>query len=97
MSDLVFVRLTNVDDFYPQLRIAQGPLHLLNADFIGIRTGSDWLGGNGAKLFVVNELGDGRGLAAEWALGITAQFEFAKFHVEGVEQEQPANQGAAFA
>ena len=49
------------------------------------------------KLLVIDQLGDGRVLAAQGALRIGAQAEFAEFHFQGVEEQQPANERTAFA
>ena len=54
-------------------------------------------GGSAAEVLVVNELGDSRVLAAEGALGIAPQLEFAELHVERVEQEQAVEERGAFA
>ncbi len=54
-------------------------------------------GHNAAELLVVDELGDGGVEAADRALGILAQLEFAEAHVERVDQQQPADERIALA
>ena len=50
-----------------------------------------------AECLVVNELGDGRVLAAEGALGVAPELEFAELHVQRVEQEQAVEERSALA
>ena len=52
-------------------------------------------GGNAAERFVVDQLGDGRRLAAHRAIGVPADLHFLEVHVQGVVQEQPADQRLA--
>jgi hypothetical protein len=69
----------------------------LHGDFVGIGDGHGRFRDDAAELLVIDQLGNGGVLAAQRALGIAAQAEFAEFHFEGVEEQQPANEGTAFA
>ena len=55
------------------------------------------LAANSAKLVVVDQLGDGRMRSADRAIGVLAQLEFAELHVQGIDQQQPADQRLALA
>ena len=54
-------------------------------------------GRDAAELLVVDELGDGGVVAADRALGILAQLEFAEAHVERVDEQQAADERLALA
>src|SRR5258708_31632016 len=53
-----------------------------------------WLWRDSAKLLVIDQLFDGRIVAAHRAIGILAQLQLAKAHSPCVEQEQPVNHDA---
>src|SRR6516164_5218448 len=48
-----------------------------------------------AEFLIVDELGDGRMIAADRAIGITPQFQFAELHSEGVVEDQAPDQRLA--
>ena len=51
--------------------------------------------GDAAEFLIIDELGDGRMIAAHRALRIAPQLQFAEAHRQRIVQHQPANQGLA--
>ena len=94
-GDLVFVGFAHVEDLDAELGIVQGALQFLDGDFVGMQRRGDRWGRAGAEGLVVNEPGDNGLLAAKGALGVAPELEFAELHVEGVEQQQPVEEGGA--
>src|SRR5205814_8913090 len=54
-------------------------------------------GRDAAEQFVIDEFGDGGGLAAERTERVFAELELAELHIERVEQEQTADERTPFA
>lgn len=51
--------------------------------------------GDAAELVVVDGGGDGGVIAADWAIGVSAELEGAEFHGEGIDVEEFAEEGLA--
>src|SRR5918994_404076 len=71
-------------------------LELVHAD---LRHAVDLLGTlslrDAAELLVVDELGDGRVLAADGAVGVLAELHLAEAHVQGVVEQKPSDERLA--
>src|SRR5262249_47222019 len=76
MGDLVFVRLADIDDFDPELRVLHRALHFLDGDFIRVRARDLWLRGDAAEHFVIDQLGDGGILATHGAFRVATELQF---------------------
>ena len=70
--------------------------HLLHGDFVGMLLRFIRLEADAAELFVIDQLRDSWIVAANGALGITAQFQLTKFHVQRVEEQKPIHQRRTF-
>ena len=105
VADVPFVGVADIDegDFFAA--VEEG-FEFGDGDFVG-GTGRDAYATNGrniffaatdaAELFVIYEFFDGGIFAAEGAVVVAAEFEFAEFHGHGVEEEEAADEGFAFA
>ena len=96
VADLVFMRLANVE----HEQVFAGIKPTLQFFYLNFRNCCfHWflLTTDSAKFVIVDQLRDGRMSSAYWAIGIFAQLEFAELHIQGIDQQQAANQGLAFA
>src|SRR5207253_7199987 len=59
--------------------------------------GSRGFRADAAELVVIDQFGDGRLGPADGTFRIAPKFQFAKLHVEGVEEEEAPNERTAFA
>src|SRR5208282_4188467 len=97
IADLKFMRLAHIQDeeivsaVEARFQLARGNLRDLH-----IRAGS-FFTAHAAKFVVIDELVNGAMLAAHWTSRIFAQLEFAEFHAERIEEQQPANEALAAA
>src|SRR5271155_2911540 len=94
VADLIFVRLAHVEDEEILFRI-QTALQLFYLNFRKSSSHRFLLPTNAAKLVVVYQLRDRRMRAADRAVGILAQLEFAKLHAQRVNQQQPSDERLA--
>ena len=97
IADLIFVRLANIEDVEIVAAI-EARFQIARSDFGDgcLRRGS-FFTANAAELGVVNQLGDGAVCAAERAIGIFAQLQFAEAHGERIEKQQAADEMFAHA
>ena len=86
-GDLVFERFAHIDEekLFAGVHFAFQILHVNARHSRRLRIGA-------AKLLVIDRLGDRRVFAANRAFRIAPQIEFAKFHFQRVEMQQPADQ-----
>ena len=93
VADLIFVRLADVEDEHVVASVEPG-LQFLGANFRhgGSRRSFLSLAAYAAELLVVDQFADGGIGAADWALRVLAQAQFAKAHSQRVHQQQAANQ-----
>src|SRR5579871_1833989 len=98
VADLVLVRLAHVDQHelvtavehgFDFREIGRAHVHLCLLS--GRRVGA----GHPAELMVIDQLGDGAVVAADGAVGILPQLQFAEAHAERIIEEQAADQGLA--
>src|SRR5215469_3518061 len=88
------MRLADIED--EQVVAAVEPFfQLFNLDIGSRYLGFRLLAPNAAELLVIDKLRDRRMRAACRAIGIFPQFEFAEFHAEGIDQQQPADERVA--
>ncbi len=94
-GNLGFVVFAHIDhrDVFPRQRF----FHLLHGDFVGMLLRFVRLKADAAKLFVIDQLRNGRVVAADRALGIAAQFQLTKFHIQRIEEQKAIHQRRAFA
>src|ERR1017187_8823256 len=97
VGDFVFVRLAHINDLDAKLRIVERLLHVLHRDFVGIDGRVYWFGCDAAEHFVIAQFLDGWMFAADGALRVAAEFQFAELHVERVEQQQSPDERTALA
>src|SRR6266849_2116649 len=96
MPYLIFVRLANINENERVMAIDLR-LHFGGIDLALGQAGgrSRRLVGNTAELVVVDQLGNRPVIAANGALGILAQFQFAESHAKSVVQQEAADQWLA--
>src|SRR5271166_5177850 len=91
---LIFVRLTHIEDEEILSRI-QTPLQFF---YLNLRNSSYhrfFLPANSAKFVVVYQLRHRGMRAANRAIGILAQLQFAKLHAQCIDQQQPSDKRLA--
>src|ERR1700730_3251959 len=97
IADLKFVRLADVQDkkivaaIQARLQLARRDLRNLDIRCRGFFTA------HATEFVVVDELVDSAVISAHWAIGIFAQLQFAKFHSQGIKQEQAPGEAVAAA
>src|SRR5580658_912351 len=94
VADLIFVRLTHVEHEEIFFRV-ETTIQLFYLNFRKSCSHGLFLPTNAAKLVVVYQLRDRGMRAADWAIGILAQFEFAELHAQRVDQQQAPDEGLA--
>src|SRR5579862_7344893 len=94
IADLIFVRLAHVEN-EEILFCIETALQLFDLNFRNSVGHRFLLPSNAAKLVVVYQLCDGRMGAADRAIGIFAQLEFAEFHAESVNQQEATDERIA--
>src|SRR5271170_7262597 len=91
VADLIFVRLAHIEDEEILFRI-QPPLQLFYLNLRNPVAHRFFLPANAAKFVVVYQLRDRGMRAADRAIGILAQLEFAELHAQRVDQQQAADE-----
>src|SRR6185437_1097478 len=99
LGNLRFPRLAHVDELHifagidPALQFLHTDLRdsVFQVGFLLCR------GGDAAELLIVDELSDSRIDAADRALGVLAELEFAETHIQRVNEQKPPDQRLAFA
>src|ERR1700739_4467016 len=94
VADLVFVRLTHIEDEKIFLRI-QTALQFFDLNFGNSCFHRFFLPANTAELVVVYQLGHGRMRAADRAIRVLAQLKLAELHAESVNQQKPSDKRIA--
>ena len=81
------MRLAHIDDL-DAIAAIEPPLELAGRNLFKLRLCRLLARRNAAELFIVDQLFDGCMLATDWAVRILAQFQLAKLHLPGIEQQQ---------
>ena len=88
LCDLELVLLADVDHGDAKVGVIECTFHFLDVDFVRVFLRLSRLIRNAAKLVVIDQFADGRVVTANRTLGIAAQFDLAKLHLQRVENQQ---------
>src|SRR3954452_18363000 len=94
VADLVLVRLAHIEHEQILFRV-QTPLQIFHLYLGNSAAYGLLLSSNAAKLVVVYQLGNRGMRAADRAIWILTQFQFAELHSQSIHQQQAANEGLA--
>ena len=97
LGDLELVRFAHIDDGDAEIRVVERALHFLHVNLVRVFIRLLRLIRDAAELVVVDQLLDGRVVAAQRTLWIAAQLDFAELHLERIENQQSADERIALA
>ena len=87
MRNLVLILIAHIDNLDVEGGIIKGTLHFLHRHLVRICIGCSRWRQNATKLLLIDELLNGRILAAYGALRITPELQLAELHVQGVKKQ----------